>query len=101
MSNTPDTLQIDMDTMKEQAEDIKKAVAGYKNFGNSPFSEELGMLSGMNADFVARFQTMVKNMNDGNEKLVQTLNEISTLTYKVLEKFEQIDSQSASAIGSK
>jgi len=92
-------LKIDNENLHTQAADIKEAVEQYKQFGENPFSEELTALEEMNTDFTAKFKTMLEDLDDGNSKSVEALEEIAELTEEILETFEKIDEDAAASMG--
>ena len=94
-----DQLKLDEIQMKKQAAEIQKAVSSYRNFASSPFDTELNYLSTMNTDFLAKFETMLENLNDGNPKLIGALEEIEGLTREVAATFENIDQKAANSMG--
>lgn len=87
-----DALKLDNKNMRKIASEIDLAVNDYSNFGKKPFEKELEILEKMNTDFLAKFTTMVENLNDSNEKLTKKLTKISEMTKEIVDNFEEIDS---------
>lgn len=92
-------LKIDESGMREQAAAMESAIAAYKGFDTAPFSAEIGYLEGMNADFIARFQTMLENVNDDNSKFIDRLEEIQKLCEDIVSTFEEVDDTAAESMG--
>lgn len=94
-----DRLKIDKENLRIQAVNIKDAVDQYKQFGQSPFKEEITAMEGMNTDFIAKFKVMLDDLDDGNSKAIKALEEIAELTEEILETFEKIDEDAAASMG--
>jgi len=92
-------LKLDEAQMKKQAATLQKAVSSYRNFARNPFDVELNYLSAMNTDFLAKFETMLENLNDGNPKLVGVLEDIEDMTREIADTFETIDHEAANSMG--
>lgn len=92
-------LEIDMEVMQTQAQAVSDAVEAYKKFGENPFDEEVASLEDMNTDFIAKYKVMLGDLNDGNSKVIETLEEIADLTKQILDNFEKVDAEAVASMG--
>lgn len=93
-------LKIDNEQMHAQAEAIQEAIFAYQNFAQTPFDTEIDQLNQMNTDFLAKFKTMLQDLNDSNPKLLEALEDIGELTQGVVDTFEELDEKTAGEMSS-
>lgn len=87
-------LNVDVDEMRAQVKTLKEAMSSYSGYGNLPFSDQIATLDGMNTDFLAKFKTMLKNLNYANPNLSCSLEEIAELTQAIADTLEEVDEKS-------
>jgi hypothetical protein len=91
-------LNIDEQAMKKKEGELETALTTYKNFGASPFDQEIGSVESMNTDFLAKFITMLENLNSNNTKTIETIEEIGELAGEIVDTFIDIDHTASSSI---
>lgn len=96
-----DRLKIDNEQMHVRADAIQDAISTYQGFSRTPFDTEIGYLEEMNTDFLAKFKTMLEDLNDSNPKLLESLEDIGELTQEIVDTFEELDEKTASEMDSR
>lgn len=94
-------LKVDKEKMRKAAMNLGDDVEEYKKFGKKPFKEEIAMLKGMNTDFLAHFNTTLKNINDSNAAIIKNFEGMANKSKEIVDKFEDLDEKVAEKIGGK
>lgn len=89
-------LNVDVEKMRQKANDLEDAANSYFAKGTLPFSDQIAALDAMNTDFLAKFKTMLKNANNANPSLSYAVEEIVGLTQAIADTLEEVDEKSAS-----
>ena len=95
MSNT---LKLDKESVRNAATSLSEAIEEYQGFGEEPFESEIALLGSMNTDFLAKFKTMLENINRSNAKTLSELEEAAKKAVEIVDTFEGIDTSTAEKI---
>lgn len=92
-------LKLDEEEMRAKTKELNDAVSEYLSFAQDPFSAELSYLDSMNTDFLAKFKTMIEDLDESNAAEIETIQEITDMADEIVDTFEDIDETAANAMG--
>ena len=86
-----ENLNLDYDKIEESMNNLSAALEEYSKYENNPFGDYLDELDIMNSDFIAKLKTMVKTINDDNEKLSSNYKDIYDTVQDLYDIFDKLD----------
>ena len=94
-----DKLKIEEDRMKEITSSLQTAINAYKGFAQAPFTNEISDLDQMNTDFLAKFSTMISDINDSNVSVISDIEDVASMAGEIVKTFEKVDDDATNSMG--